>query len=170
MEYRHVPLSHTLLPMHHLRKGNVIRTSVPTACDYPPLCSTMIVRKREVAFRAHPLFSPVFLMRRKALPANRHGDFGRSRGETRDQSKAELPGTPRPRRPLRYATAQRCFDTVDSRRGRPNKHKRVHASGLFVMRGRAPSKFSPTNPLSGRERLQQKQAIPSARCIKFMDI
>lgn len=38
-------------------------------------------------------------MRRKALPANRHGDFGRSRGETRDQSKAELPGTPLPRRP-----------------------------------------------------------------------
>jgi len=47
--------------------------------------------------RCAPLFSPVFPLDPSILMANRSGDFGRFRGETRNQSKAEMSGIPPPR-------------------------------------------------------------------------
>jgi hypothetical protein len=66
---------------------------VPPAYGYHPLCSTMTRMDDARLLSMRAPFSPqCSSCARKGRVANRHGDFGRSRGETRDQSKAETRG------------------------------------------------------------------------------
>lgn len=61
---------------------------------HPPLCSAIPHRRmRASSIGVYPLHSPVSPKRTFLFVADRPGDFGWSRGETRDQSIAEIEGS-----------------------------------------------------------------------------
>jgi hypothetical protein len=117
--------------------GYRLRDRIETYRAYHPLCSATIRDMRRMSSVSRDPFTPQCSPRSPVtFVANRSGDFGRSRGETRDQSKAEIRAS-LPTCPSRLQTAQGSFRNTDSTsQGCDTQQtQKGHASALFVMSG-----------------------------------